>query len=198
LRKARFEIVEPDCRKIEIEQAVRFGRKLFCHQRLSARDRLPVDVALGFAPHVWTNPGEIIALSKLSPRAALPRTRSLGRQSLIAGRFWINNVTLRTRELFQRSQKTEWIETTQVQSPDLMLAPGRGGESKHDPGGFAGGNFVDAFVTSTGNEASWPANAGLIDSAVACKPPRLESVRGIETRKTLMSANKSRYDAALF
>src|SRR5438105_2652357 len=56
----------------------------------------------------------------------------------------------------------------------------------------------DPLVTSTGNEISWPANAGLTDSTVACKPPRFERVHGIETRKTLISANKSRYDAALF
>jgi hypothetical protein len=28
-----------------------------------------------------------------------------------------------------------------------MLAPRRRGKSKHSPGGFAGGNFVDAFVS---------------------------------------------------
>jgi len=53
-------------------------------------------------------------------------------------------------------------------------------------------------VTSTAKEISWPANAGLTDSTVACKPPIFENVHGIETRETLASANKSRYEAALF
>src|SRR5207237_10559331 len=147
LGQARLEIDGPHRRKIEIEQAVRFGRKLFCHQCLSPRDRFPVDVALGFAPHVCANAGEIIALSELPPRAGLPRTRSLGRQTLLAGGLRINNITLWTRKLFQHPQEPEWIGTGQLQTSYLMLAPDRRGKSKHSPGSLAGGNFGDAFVS---------------------------------------------------
>src|SRR5205814_5898196 len=90
--------------------------------------------------------GEIVTLSELPPRVALPRMLSLSWQALIAGRLWINNITLRTRKLFQHSQKTERIDTGQVHSPDLMLAPGRRGKSKYGAGGFDCGNFVDTFA----------------------------------------------------
>jgi hypothetical protein len=53
-------------------------------------------------------------------------------------------------------------------------------------------------MISTGSETSCPANAGFTDSSVIVIPARLIRVCGIETRKTAVSANKSRYAAALF
>src|SRR5437763_3530839 len=67
LGKPRFEIVELHRGKVQIEHAVRFGGKLFCHQCLSARDRFPVNVPLRLAPHVRAHAGEIVALSELPP-----------------------------------------------------------------------------------------------------------------------------------
>src|SRR4029077_19348432 len=77
----------------------------------------------------------------------LPRTRSLSRQTLLASGLRIHNITLRTRKLFHQPQESEWIGAVHLQSPYLMLAQDRRRKSKHSPGSFAGGNFVDAFMS---------------------------------------------------
>ena len=65
LRKPFFHIGKMERRKIEIHGALRFGRKLFCHQRLPARHGFPIDVTLGLARHIGTYPRKIVACSKV-------------------------------------------------------------------------------------------------------------------------------------
>jgi hypothetical protein len=84
LRKARFEIVEPN-RKIEIEQPVRFGRKLFvinaCPRATAFQSMWRWD-----SPRICANAGEIIALSEPSASWIAPeRAVSVGKRCSPAG-----------------------------------------------------------------------------------------------------------------
>src|SRR5207248_9064818 len=47
----------------------------------------------------------------------------------------------------QNTREPKWISTSQLQPFYLMLDTDRSGKSKHSPGGFAGRNLVDAFVS---------------------------------------------------
>src|ERR1700741_4676712 len=63
LRKPFLATVCGDRCEVEIEHAGGLGRKLFCHQRLTARDSFPVDVTLRFPQNIRAHPGEIVAFT---------------------------------------------------------------------------------------------------------------------------------------
>ena len=89
-----------ESRKIEMHGALRFSRKLFCHERLPARHGFPIDVTLGLARHVGTYPGKVLAFSKIRLWSAMWRARAAQGELELSRRLGIHNVSLGGRKLF--------------------------------------------------------------------------------------------------
>src|SRR5882724_8710872 len=111
LRQLFFRISRTESRKIEIHDAFRFSCELFCHQRLPASYRSPVDVTLRFAVNVWAYSCEIVALPKIRQWPAVVPSHEAQRKPQLACRLGINNVGLRRRKFLQETNETQRIST---------------------------------------------------------------------------------------
>jgi len=98
LRKPLFDVGEAESRKIEMHGALRFGCKLFCHERLPACHGFPIDVTLRLSRHVGTYSGKVIALAKVRLWPALWRARATQRERKTSHGLRINKISLRAHK----------------------------------------------------------------------------------------------------
>src|SRR5882757_8565236 len=97
--------------KIEKHRAFSFGGKLFCHQRLPARDSFPINVTLGFSGHVVADPRKIVAMPDALLNPVVGELRVVRWQLRISRWLGIDEVGLIGHKSLRRTHKPERVTT---------------------------------------------------------------------------------------